>query len=86
MGEADCEPILKRLSTIPLKKHWAENGALFFLEEPLLPMHLFHFFRTIGVPVYEGWGLTEASTPVTNRQVLVRAERWVRLFRDGNRD
>lgn len=32
---------------------------------PLNP-HLCHFFIDIGVPIYEGWGLTEASTVSVN--------------------
>lgn len=32
---------------------------------PLNP-HLCHFFLEIGVPLYEGWGLTEASTVCVN--------------------
>lgn len=32
---------------------------------PLNP-HLCHFFRDIGVPIFEGWGLTEASTICVN--------------------
>lgn len=32
---------------------------------PLNP-HLCHFFSDIGVPIYEGWGLTEASTASVN--------------------
>ena len=33
---------------------------------PLDP-HLCHFFIEIGVPIYEGWGLTEAHTVCVNR-------------------
>lgn len=32
-----------------------------------LDPHLCHFFRDIGVPLIEGWGLTEASTVTCNR-------------------
>lgn len=32
---------------------------------PLNP-HLYHFFQDIGLPLYEGWGLTEASTVTCN--------------------
>lgn len=31
-----------------------------------LNAHLCHFFIDIGVPIYEGWGLTEASTVTVN--------------------
>ncbi|MEC7840063.1 MAG: long-chain fatty acid--CoA ligase [Chlamydiota bacterium] len=33
---------------------------------PLNP-HLYHFFLDIGVPLFEGWGLTEAATVTCNR-------------------
>lgn len=38
---------------------------------PLNPQ-LCHFFRDIGVPIYEGWGLTEACPITVNRPGLVK--------------
>ena len=56
---------------------------------PLSP-HLAHFYIDVGLPIYEGWGLTEAATvtvntpahrkigsvgrPLTNMEIKIGAE------------
>src|SRR5262249_55034664 len=32
-----------------------------------LNIHLLNFFLNVGIPIYEGWGLTEAATVTVNR-------------------
>jgi long-chain acyl-CoA synthetase len=60
-------PIADTIVYSSLREAFGGNVRLLISGGAPLNPHLAHFYIDIGIPVYEGWGLTEAGTVTVNR-------------------
>lgn len=60
-------PIADKIVYSVLRDALGGNLRIVITGGAALNPHLGHFFLDIGVPVYEGWGLTEAATVTVNK-------------------
>ncbi len=60
-------PIADRLVYIKIRQAFGENMHSIISGGAALNPHLHHFFLSIGIPILQGWGLTEGSCMAVNR-------------------
>jgi len=60
------KPIAQALVLSTVRKSLGGGWRVILCGGAALDSNLNHFFLNIGIPVYEGWGLTEASTACVN--------------------
>lgn len=65
-------PIADKIVYSQLREALGGNLKVVISGGAALHPHLYHFFLDIGVPLYEGWGLTEAATVSCNRREDIR--------------
>lgn len=65
-----ARPIANFLVYTPIRKEFGDNWLFILSGGARLDPNLSLFFHHIGIPIYEGWGLTEGSTPCVNRPGL----------------
>jgi long-chain acyl-CoA synthetase len=61
-------PVADKIVYSALREALGGNLKVVISGGAALQPHLYHFFLDIGVPLYEGWGLTEAATVSCNRR------------------
>ncbi|CDR33590.1 AMP-dependent synthetase/ligase [Criblamydia sequanensis] len=59
-------PLADKIVYSALREALGGNLRVIISGGAALNPHLYHFFKDIGLPLYEGWGLTEASTVGAN--------------------
>lgn len=65
-------PVADWLVYSQIRRELGDNWLFILCGGATLDPHLYQFFLNIGLPIYEGWGLTEASTACVNRPGHVR--------------
>lgn len=61
-------PVADKIVYSQLREALGGNLKVVISGGAALHPHLYNFFLDIGVPIYEGWGLTEAATVACNRR------------------
>lgn len=59
-------PLAEVLFYSSVRKAFGDNWRMILCGGAALDPILHHFFLNVGIPIYEGWGLTEGSTAVVN--------------------
>lgn len=65
-------PVADKIVYSALREALGGNLNVVICGGAALNPHLYHFFLDIDVPLYEGWGLTEAATVACNRREDIR--------------